>query len=399
LNALSTDVILLSGKGQRLLGTRSYRRKFMYKILITDDEKDERDVILFLLKKYDFKLDILQVSNGKDAFYVLMNENIDIIFTDIQMPFLNGLELAKKAKSIDPNIEIIFFSGYDDFEYVKTALSLHAVNYILKPVNPEEFKKSISEIINIIDTREKAKKESDIYINEHFFLKYQQQSTSNTLCTDTISIEQDSLKNIAQSILLKNPETLRQNVYLILEKYKDITNVSHIYMRYLCTTILQLLFNALPEAEEYDFTKIAEEIYTFRHFSDVSKYIEGYLEKVIHQIELEILSPNHTSHLIEQYIHSHYREELSLNTLSGIVFLSPKYLSSMFVQVTGINLNKYIKNVRMNKAQELLLKTNMKISDICQETGYSNVSYFCKSFKEDFGVTPDKYRQNKGNRA
>lgn len=68
----------------------------------------------------------------------------------------------------------------------------------------------------------------------------------------------------------------------------------------------------------------------------------------------------------------------------------------MFIQVTGSNLNKYIKNVRMEKAKELLLTTNMKIADISQEVGYSYVSYFCRIFQEDYKMTPDTYRQTRG---
>lgn len=368
----------------------------MYKILIAEDEKAERDVILFLIHKYKFSLEVLQASNGKEAEAILKETPVDILLTDIQMPFLNGLELAAKARSICPETEIIFFSGYDDFKYVKTALSLRAVNYILKPVNPDEFHKSISEVIRTIQKREKIKTESEKYIEEHFFLNSDQKKLTND--TNPVATQEDDalIKKISQAIQLKDITSLRTNTMILLEKYKELPNVSHIYIRYLCTTLLQLFHNALPYAKTSDFQKAAEEIYSLRYFKDICIVIESFLNEVIKQMELDNHSPKHAIHLIEQYIHTHYKEDLSLTTLANIVYLSPKYISSMFVQVTGSSLNKYIKNVRMDKAKELLLTTNMKIADICQEVGYSYVSYFCRIFQEEYGMSPERFRQTKG---
>ena len=108
----------------------------MYTLLIADDEAHERDLIRFLLRDSKHILHILEAQNGRDAFEQLSNNHVDILLCDIEMPFLNGIELAKKVKEQNPDIEILFFSGYDDFVYVKAALSLKAVSYILKPVDP-----------------------------------------------------------------------------------------------------------------------------------------------------------------------------------------------------------------------------------------------------------------------
>ena len=103
--------------------------------------------------------------------------------------------------------------------------------------------------------------------------------------------------------------------------------------------------------------------------------------------------------MVKQYVYAHYGEELCLSLLADKVYLTPRYLSTMFIQETGCGINKFIKNVRMEKAKELLLHTNMKINDICQKVGYSNVSYFCKSFMESFGTTPEKFRQHAAGQA
>ena len=95
---------------------------------------------------------------------------------------------------------------------------------------------------------------------------------------------------------------------------------------------------------------------------------------------------------VKEYIHNHYSEELGAQQLADMVYLAPSYLSSLFKKETGQNLSKYIKQYRMEKAKELLTDTNMKIVNISEKTGYPNVSYFCQSFREYFGVSPQKFR-------
>lgn len=124
----------------------------MYTLLIADDEADERTLIRFLLNDFRNTFHILEAQNGRDALELLTNNHVDILLSDIQMPFLSGIELVSQVKEKNPDIEVLFFSGYDDFSYVKAALSLKAVNYILKPVDPDEFHKVLTEIVDRLDS-------------------------------------------------------------------------------------------------------------------------------------------------------------------------------------------------------------------------------------------------------
>ena len=141
----------------------------MYRLLIADDEDTERIGIKFLLNKFNFNFEITEASNGNEALEIIKQGGTDILFTDVKMPFLDGLELAVKAKKINPELQIIFFSGYDDFEYVKQALVLQAVDYILKPVNPEEFCKVITTVNNRLE-EEKYDKQKQLYFNQNYVL-------------------------------------------------------------------------------------------------------------------------------------------------------------------------------------------------------------------------------------
>ena len=70
----------------------------MSRVLITDDEKIEREGIMFLLSQEEGEFEIREASNGKQALNVLRSEKIDFLLTDIKMPLMDGLELAKKAR-------------------------------------------------------------------------------------------------------------------------------------------------------------------------------------------------------------------------------------------------------------------------------------------------------------
>lgn len=365
----------------------------MYTLLIADDETDERTLIRFLLNEFKNTFHILEAKNGREALLLLTDNHVDVLLSDIQMPFLNGIELVSQVKEKNPDIEVLFFSGYDDFSYVKAALSLKAVNYILKPVDPDEFHKLLTEIVNRLDSRKIEFSKSEKYIEEHFHDIAHNMPIKNP---SPASIDEDTnllLHDIESSIKMKQAAHLSEQVHTLLDKYTDIPKLSHIYIRHVCTTLLKMLISALPEQTDEDLQNAVKEIYSFRRFSDIIKMIEHYLDLVIKIFEQEQNSSNYAIYQVEQYIRLHYHEDITLISLADLVYLNPNYLSNVFAQVTGCTLNRYIKQIRMEKAQELLLNTNMKVSDISQAVGYPNTSYFCKSFQKMFGATPERFRQ------
>lgn len=80
--------------------------------------------------------------------------------------------------------------------------------------------------------------------------------------------------------------------------------------------------------------------------------------------------------------------------LADMVYLAPSYLSTVFKKETGQNLSKFIKSYRMERARDMLENSMAKIVDIGAMCGYQNVSYFCSSFREFYGVSPQKFRES-----
>lgn len=119
------DIILFVKETYIFIEGAGIRGGFMYTVLVADDEKLERDLIRFLLTRdFSGRFRILEAAHGEKALNLIRQEKVDILLTDVQMPFLSGIELARGARLLTPDMEILFFSGFDDFEYVKNALLL-----------------------------------------------------------------------------------------------------------------------------------------------------------------------------------------------------------------------------------------------------------------------------------
>ncbi|MGM7719785.1 response regulator transcription factor [Metabacillus sp. Hm71] len=133
----------------------------MYKILIVDDDSRERIGIQKLILKMGYNLEILQAQNGEEAYHIIQKQPIDILITDIKMPFLNGIELIKEVQKVNRKIVCIIYSAYGEFEYAQDAVSLGVIKYLLKPISLTEFKDLIDDVIQICDLqKENEKKEA-----------------------------------------------------------------------------------------------------------------------------------------------------------------------------------------------------------------------------------------------
>lgn len=115
--------------------------KEKYKVLLVDDESDVAQVISRKLNWNELGFEEPTIcSNGLEALDAAEKNRPDVVMTDITMPYMNGLELAHKLKDQYPNIRIIIFSGYDEFEYAQEAIHIQAEEYILKPIDSDKLK-------------------------------------------------------------------------------------------------------------------------------------------------------------------------------------------------------------------------------------------------------------------
>ncbi len=149
-----------------------------------------------------------------------------------------------------------------------------------------------------------------------------------------------------------------------------------------------------------DRTKIQKYVSDIKNASDT---------KIIHSIILAAIKDimnyvgtdkrNNFSHnsviLAKKYIEEHFCEDISLEKLASMYYLSPSHFSKTFRSVFGINYAEFLKKCRMEKAKSLLENTDYKIYHVGKMVGYENTKFFARNFKQTYGLTPKGYRERK----
>lgn len=128
----------------------------MYKVFIVEDEHLIRENLRKLLLSYSETYPISfagEAADGELGLAAMLDVKPDILITDIRMPFMDGLTLAKEAKKSLPWIKVIFISGFDDFDYAKSAIQLGAEEYLLKPIKEEELQETLNNLITKLDSQ------------------------------------------------------------------------------------------------------------------------------------------------------------------------------------------------------------------------------------------------------
>ena len=503
----------------------------MIHVLIVDDERIEREGLKYLLSMEEGEREIYEASNGKQALQIIRTEDIQLLLTDIKMPHMDGLELARRAKEEKPGLQIVIFSGYNDFTFAQEAIRYGVTEYILKPVDPDSFhsviekvEKEISlrkqketkeikeknflhqyflqnylysgsrEILNraaelidlekwegwhcailiessqvFFDTAEEKFQEElqkelhrkffylnlnarqslllfqDVYCDyqlvanhiysflkrnyrNHFYLAvsrkfegyeclpdilnqleqqmeeefYHPEKHIYSSDEDTLNLSvgevQDSqlMQMISEDISRKDTELLRRHFECLNQKYHDNTQYSAMYIKFVFSNVIQELYQENQFSGERRLEQEVERLYSCQNIMEIIKVTEDNISEYEKFLEQSMSESRNEVATVKKYIYQHYDEDLNLEMLAEKVYLSSGYLSFIFKKETGMNLNRFIRVFRMEKAKEFLCNTNMKVAQVSEKVGFANVSYFCRSFREYYGSSPESYRKGTG---
>lgn len=150
----------------------------MLTILVADDEVVERKGICALIRKGQFDAEVLESENGQAAWEIIQSREVDIVITDILMPFLNGLDLVSLARQKERKIHFIVISAYDRFEFAKRALNERVDNYLLKPISPDEFVATLQQSVEAVYREQTGGEEQDYLRIWHLSLMNEQEETA-----------------------------------------------------------------------------------------------------------------------------------------------------------------------------------------------------------------------------
>ncbi len=140
----------------------------MYKLILADDEEDVREGLLGLIDWEGLGYVVQETAeNGKEAVELVEKHAPDVVVTDIQMPFMNGLQLSEWIRERYPATKIIILTGYEEFEYAQKAIRLGIDEYVLKPFSAGELAEILRKVKLQLD-EEVAAKENVQLLTEHY---------------------------------------------------------------------------------------------------------------------------------------------------------------------------------------------------------------------------------------
>lgn len=499
----------------------------MRTILIADDERIERNGIKTLLRREAMELNLLEASNGREALQMVQEHKPDLLFCDIKMPFMTGLEVAERTKEISPDTAIIIISGYSDFEYARSAMKSGVKDYVLKPIDPAELRRVFLEAMQLAEEREhrtELRRKNQDFLGEYFLQKFIYtgrpevmaeaadvidvkwwQGVRQMLLIETITDffetcgddfqgklleelklpfhylnleasrtmllfdgrvkadfrvmaqhiheymmrqfrvgcyvavssplqhglkmpeafqeteslmenrfyrqdlwvfvpamelkDKDNYEIVAQlfewmeeDIRLRDIKHLWEHFQKLSQLWQSVGSFSHIYVKFSCSNVIKALYRELRFSAE-KCNQTIEKLYMCTTIQEILKI----LEENIHDYEQTMFANQSSAgsdvEKVKSYIYEHYAEELSVEILSEGVFLSPGYMSYIFKKETGEGLSHFIRAYRLERARDLLQNTSMKVNQICREVGFTNASYFGKSFREYYGCSPERFRK------
>jgi len=206
-------------------------------LYVEDDEQVRKNAVEYLGR---ICKNVLEAKNGKEAIAVWKTSKPDIIITDINMPRLNGLDMASYIRAHDNDVQIIIATAYADTEYLMRAVELQLVKYLIKPITKEKLLNALDQSVKMIDDKSKFSlqlskecsynaysqmiickdKEIKLTKNEYLFMDLLSHHHSRVVRYEEIEnaiwpydgMSQDAIRSLVRAIRKKVPEGIIENI-------------------------------------------------------------------------------------------------------------------------------------------------------------------------------------------
>ena len=422
----------------------------MYKVLLVDDEYMITEGLKRLIPFDKWDMEVVATANhADDALDYIREHPVDIVISDVNMPDKTGLEMIGEMKDLLPNAYYILLSGYQEFDYVKKAMNLNVVDYLVKPVDKVELERLLEKIASQLGEKSHepeilsqqldeeafkahltqkenwwiglSKEKQGNYAIPYYVLgqdwqivladqefegllvmpfeaPYQsnfekwKRDIEKTLFYGSVNLNQsESLfsyyEPIYRVIIQGNLQQIIEELTL-LEKIV-LENTPRVSItKQLFTQFVMDVFHLFEHLKADDMTDIVKNIHAITTFEDLVAYTKETLTSFFGQYRM-----NENVVSVLEVIGRDYKKELSLKDISKDLFINPVYLGQLIKKETNSTFAELLNKQRIKAAQQLLLSTNDSIEDICYTVGYSNVGYFYKVFRKLCGKSPKAYRK------
>lgn len=384
----------------------------MYKVMIVDDEPLMLEGMRLMIHWEDYGFTLTaQASSAAEALRLLKKEPVDLLFTDISMPDMNGVELSEHCRRLYPQMLIAYFSGHQSFSYVQAALRVNAIGYLLKPIDPDAVHELLRTACNELCRR--AQRMNPAMQRTHVFRRMAGGETSFLTCAmaeQLLNIEADTLcacallqradgQNIEKPLRIEYPrteETIPVWVWsdclalVLLADSRQPVQLSALQeeweARLKCSLVLccgpyamggrglgESLRTALTQlrqaAARQDIPEAPAEA------QPAAQGLPAIVEALVSSIRTE------------------YAGALSLQTLAEQHGMNAAYLGQLFRQHTGKSFNQSLLERRMQVAGALLRETQLPVKSVALEVGIRDASSFSVQFRKFFGLSPLDYRR------
>ena len=413
-----------------------------YTVIVADDEDELREAMCTMIPWEDFGFRLVgSASNGLDALQLVEKHEPDLLLTDIRMPFISGIELARQVREVRPATNIAFLSGYDDFEYAKQAIQYNIISYMLKPLTMEGLSKELRIIHQKIDAqfamfRQAAPGPGGLDLRTAMLMPLVLDGYAET------DGEAQAEAYARQCGLLRDGEDRPCYTVMVSTLLTEdggncttpafVASVDRLAAKYLRSAhffasgkVVSVLLGTPSDFEEYlhiladEIPQMADRVLNRRCRIGVSRTV-GSLTALhsAYREAMEALRQGDPAEGGAQFISDlapavkggsllcrralealdqHYMDaDLSLVSLSGMLAVSPNHLSACVKKYAGETFINILIRKRMEAARELLVSSSLRIQEIAQRCGYTDQHYFSYCFKKYCGESPNTMRRRLG---
>ena len=359
----------------------------MYNVLLADDEVLERTYLRYILEKSQLCRCVFEASNGQEAVELTSRYPVDVIFMDVRMPVMNGLEAIQAIKREHPDIVVIVNSAYAEFDFAKEAMHHGANAYLLKPTQGEEILATLEEAIKLRDGHSRHEPEVE-----------QQSEKAGRSSMKVVSYPYE-----VESLILEAIDSGDQRLIEIgFEAFNHSLIQGPLSLEQKKTCLYEFLTVVTRALKEDGHSVARLESFKSREFESIRNVCtsDDFLH-VLFEIEQHIRDfvgqrgddTKETRMRILNYVEEHVCKNISLSSIAQHFHYSPTYLSRLIKEETGLTFPQLHNYLRVKKALVLLKNSNLEVGTIAKDVGYHNICHFNRIFKNLTGITPSEYRR------